>query len=125
MQPTRSAKLENQFVGEGYFDLCLRIGELIALQEKLGVGPYVLANRFLNGDWLVQDVVETIRLGLIGGGMHQRDAFDLVNRTIVSGWFGDYAAIAGNLVYAAISGVPDEELPASGEAMAPAENPPL
>lgn len=125
MQPTRSAKLENQFVGEGYFDLCLRIGELIALQEILGVGPYVLANRFLNGEWMVQDIVETIRLGLIGGGMHQRDAFDLVNRNIVSGWFADYAGLAGNLVFAAISGVPDEELPSSGEATAPAENPPL
>ena len=113
----RSAKLENQFVGEGHFDLCLRIGELIALQEKLGVGPQVLATRFYVGEWTVQDVVETIRLALIGGGMTQKDAFDLVNRNVVSGYLGDYAAIAGQTIYAAISGVEDEDMP--GEAGAP------
>lgn len=113
---SRSAKLENQFVGEGYFDLCLRIGELIALQEKLGVGPNALALRFLNGDWLVQDIIETIRLGLIGGGMSQKDAFDLVGRVIVSGYFTEYAALAGQVIFAALAGVEDEEMPGNVEA---------
>lgn len=113
----RNAKLENQFVGDGYYDLCLRIGELVTLQEKLGVGPYVLAQRFLAGEWLVQDVTETIRLGLIGGGMDQRKAFDHVKQNVIEGHFLDYAGLAGNLVFAAISGVEDEEIP--GEAIAP------
>jgi hypothetical protein len=113
----RSAKIENVFVGEGRFDLCLRIGELIALQEKLGAGPYTLANRFVAGEWLVQDVVETVRLALIGGGMQQREAFDLVERNIVSGYLVQYAGIAGQALFAALAGVEDEELP--GEAEAP------
>jgi hypothetical protein len=114
---SRSAKLENQFVGEGHFDLCLRIGELISLQEKIGVGPNILATRFLQGEWFVQDVVETVRLALIGGGMPPKEAFDLVNRNITSGYLVDYASIAGQVIYAALAGVEDEELP--GERGAP------
>jgi hypothetical protein len=119
---SRSAKLENVFVGEGRFDLCLRIGELIALQEKLGVGPYVLANRFVAGEWLIQDITETIRLALIGGGMNQREAFNLVERNVIEGYFVEYAGIAGNAILASLAGVEDEDIPGVddlGEAMAP------
>lgn len=115
----RSAKLENQFVGEGYHDLCLRIDELIQLQEKLGVGPNVAATRLLQGEWLVEDVRETVRLGLIGGGMSQRDAFDLVGRCIREGHLLDYAAIAANLLFAALAGIEDEPLPGEAEAPTP------
>jgi hypothetical protein len=117
MGQMRSARLENQFVGEGYHDLCLRIDELIQLQEKLGVGPNVAAQRLLQGEWLVEDIVETIRLGLIGGGMSQRDAFDLVTRCIKEGHLFDYAVLAGQLMVAALAGIEDEPLP--GEATAP------
>lgn len=106
---SRSATLENVFVGEGYFDLCLRIGELITLQEKTGVGPYVLANRLMLGEWRVEDVIETVRLALIGGGMDNRTAFDLVSRTIIEGNIFDYAAIAGSAVMTSIMGVDDEQ----------------
>lgn len=106
---SRSATLENVFVGEGYFDLALRIGELIALQEKTGVGPYVLANRILTGEWRVEDVIETIRLALIGGGLDQRAAFDLVTRNIVPGNIFPYVSTAGEVVLAAIMGVDDEQ----------------
>ncbi|MBB4859467.1 hypothetical protein HNO88_002796 [Novosphingobium chloroacetimidivorans] len=112
---TRSAILENVFVGEGYFDLCLKIGELITLQERTGVGPFVLANRLIMGEWRVEDVIETIRLGLIGGGMDNRNAYDLVTRTIVEGNIFDYAAIAGSVVMTAIMGVDDEQPDADEE----------
>lgn len=114
---TRSARLTDQWVGEGYFDLCLRIGELVALQEKTGIGPHALANRFATDGWMVQDVLETMRLALIGGGMHQREAFDLVNRAVIPGYFAEYAATAFRVVLAALSGVEEEPLP--GEVDAP------
>lgn len=106
---SRSATLENVFVGEGYFDLALRIGELTTLQEKTGVGPYVLANRILTGEWRVEDIIETIRLALIGGGLDQRAAFDLVTRNIVPGNIFPYVSTAGEVVLAAIMGVDDEQ----------------
>ena len=117
MLTTRSAKLEDEFVGEGYFTLCLRIDELIQLQEKLGVGPNILAQRLLRGEWLVEDIQQTIRLGLIGGGMQHREAFDLVNRCIKEGYLIDYTALAGRLIMAALSGIEDDPIP--GEAEAP------
>lgn len=117
MAGVRSAKLERQFVGEGYYDLCLRIDELIQLQEKLGAGPNVIAMRLLQGEWLVNDLIEVIRLGLIGGGMGQREAYDLVHRVIAPGYLVDYAALAGQVIFAAMSGVEDE--PFTGEAEAP------
>lgn len=117
MTTTRSAKLEDEFVGEGYYALCLRIDELIQLQEKLGVGPNVIAQRLLRGEWLVEDVQQTIRLGLIGGGMSQRDAHDLVSRCVKEGHLMDYTVLAGRVILAALSGIEDEPLP--GEADAP------
>lgn len=106
---SRSATLHNVFVGEGHYDLALRIGELIALQEKTGVGPYVLANRILAGEWRVEDIIETIRLALIGGGLDNRAAFDLITRNITPGNIIQYVSIASEVVLAAIMGVDDEQ----------------
>ena len=113
----RSATLANQFVGEGYYSLRLGIDELIQLQEKLGAGPNVVATRLLQGEWLVDDIRETIRLALIGGGMSQKDAFDMVKRCVKEGYLMDYVSVAANALYAALTGIEDEPLP--GEAEAP------
>jgi hypothetical protein len=120
MEAPRSAKLENQFVGEGYYDLCLRVEELIALQEKLAAGPGALFNRFVRGEWEIQDVVEVVRLGLVGGGMHQKDAFDLVGRAIIPGYFHEYAVLAGSILSASLFGVDLEAVDDEGEELAPA-----
>lgn len=116
--PSRSAKLENIFVGDGEYDLCLRIGELITLQEKTSTGPYILANRLLDGSWMVQDITETLRLGLIGGGMDPRQAFTIVSTYIKEGYFFQYAPVAGELIFAALMGVPDEVLEEKDDAEA-------
>jgi hypothetical protein len=113
----RSATLTDQFVGEGYYSLRLGIDELIQLQEKLNVGPNVVATRLLQGEWLVDDIRETIRLALIGGGMSQKEAFDMVKRCVKEGYLMDYVSVAANAIYAALTGIEDEPLP--GEAEAP------
>lgn len=113
----RDATLRNQFVGEGTYDLRLGINELIILQEKLGVGPYVAAQRLLAGDWLVSDIIEVIRLGLIGAGMPQKEALFLTESYITPGHLIEYSILAGQVLMAALAGVEDE--PVSGEAVAP------
>lgn len=113
----RSATLTDQFVGEGYYSLRLGIDELIQLQEKLNAGPNVIATRLLQGEWLVDDIRETIRLALIGGGMSQKEAFDMVKRCVKEGYLMDYVSVAANAIYAALTGIEDEPLP--GEAEAP------
>jgi hypothetical protein len=102
---------EGVFIYDGYYTCGLRIGELIELQEKLGVGPYILAQRLQDGSWLVQDIKETLRLGLIGGGgVTPKQALDLAERAVVPGHLIDMAGTAGAIIMTALLGVEDEPL---------------
>ena len=56
----------------------LGIEELRALQQKTDCGPEFLLMRLRSGQWHVDDLAETLRLGLIGGGMDQNAALKVV-----------------------------------------------
>lgn len=112
---TRTGEVEC-FVGEGNFILHLRISELITLQEKTGVGPAALFRRLMGGDWLVTDVTETIRIGLIGGGMSHKDAFDLVNRVVTAGNLMDNQIVAMTALHAALFGPAEDTTEGEPEA---------
>ncbi len=58
----------------------LGLGELLELQEKCDAGPAQIVARLEGGTWRVQDLRETLRLGLIGGGMTPTDAMVKVRR---------------------------------------------
>ena len=60
----------------------LRIGELRALQQHCDAGPFWVYGRLISGQWRVEDVRETLRLGLIGGGMSEKDAGKLVDQSL-------------------------------------------
>ncbi len=60
----------------------LGIGEIRELQDVTGVGPHALLKRIMAGEWRVDDLRETIRLGLIGGGMEPAKALPLVIRYV-------------------------------------------
>lgn len=67
--------------GEHSFRLAL--GELEGLQQKTDCGPEFLLMKLRSGQWTAVELFETLRFGLIGGGMDQtaavkavRDAFD-------------------------------------------------
>lgn len=105
--PPRSAKI-TRFVGEDDFDLCLRIGELQDLSEVRECGPFAILSRLQNGLWFIDDLKDTIRLALIGGGMAPRDAKQLVERSVKEAYILDYLTIAIECLYAAMSGVPDD-----------------
>jgi hypothetical protein len=53
---------------DGVYAFALWYGQLHELQEKTDAGPLVIYNRVLSGTWRYDDVRETIRLALIGGG---------------------------------------------------------
>jgi hypothetical protein len=86
----------------------LAIGQLRELQDKTGVGPYALLNRIMGGAWKVDDLRETIRLGLIGGGMKPVEALSLVRRYVEERPFMESVAPAQAIVAAALMGVPDD-----------------
>lgn len=106
----RNGRIELDFA-DGTYGFRLAIGELEELQEKTGVGPYALLRRLLANDWRVEDVTQTIRLGLIGDGVKPGDASKLVQRYVEqrSDWVSN-SMIAQAIVSAALIGAP-EELP--------------
>lgn len=105
---SRSAKITLDF-GDGSHDFRLRIGELIELQEKCDAGPFFILSRILTKQWRTQDVSETIRLGLIGGGLRPPEALALVTRYVfdVPDWL-ENAKVAEAILTAAIRGAEDE-----------------
>lgn len=64
--------------GDGEYDFNLKLGQIRELQQKTGVGPYKLYERVRSHEWLVDDLRETLRLGLIGGGMENVKALQLI-----------------------------------------------
>lgn len=104
----RNGRIELDFA-DGTYGFRLAIGELEELQEKTGVGPYALLRRLLANDWLIEDVRQSIRLGLIGGGAEPIAAKKLVERYIDqrSDWLNN-AMLAQAIVSAALVGAPEE-----------------
>ncbi|TCR01064.1 gene transfer agent family protein [Neorhizobium sp. JUb45] len=62
----------------GEHEFKLTIDLLRALQDKCDAGPQHIFERLANGLWMINDVTETIRLGLEGGGVEKEAARRLV-----------------------------------------------
>jgi hypothetical protein len=62
----------------GEHDFALTIKELRALQDRCDAGPGHILNRFYSGEWRIDDVIETVRLGLMGGGIERQEAARLI-----------------------------------------------
>jgi hypothetical protein len=58
----------------GEHDFALGIGELRALQQQCNAGPEEVLMRILDGKWRIDDLVQTIRLGLVGSGAFDAQA---------------------------------------------------
>src|SRR5262245_31269791 len=82
----------------------LGIGELIELQEKCDAGPAQIFRSVSDMTWRVQWVRETIRLGLIGGGLEPTRALALVGRYVTPGSLMVCAGIAQEILGAALIG---------------------
>jgi len=70
------------FLGDGEHTFALPFPLAEELQRKTGVGIGALFQRVRTLTFSIADISETIRLGLIGGGMEPKEAFELV-RTYV------------------------------------------
>ena len=66
----------------GEHSFLLRVGQLRALQTKCDAGPAYILGRLASGQWLVDDVIQTIRLGLEGGGMDRASAWKVVEQHV-------------------------------------------
>jgi hypothetical protein len=95
---------------DGDYLFRLPIGQLRELQEKCGAGPMVIYQRLHSGEWRVDDVRETLRLGLIGGGMKPVEALVLVKRYVDERPWAENVLPATAVILAAVMGVPDDKV---------------
>lgn len=95
---------------DGEHTFRLRIGELRALQEKCDAGPAFILQRLRDGSWKVDDIRETLRLGLIGGGMEQQKALELVLDHVDAVPLAQNLVNAHAVIMASIFGTEEERL---------------
>lgn len=117
---TASAQI-TRFFGEGDFAFALTIGPAQMLEEVRGealrkqgfdpghAGLMAIQSRLATGTFLIEDIKQPLRLGLIGAGMDREDAARLVDRHVVSGYIIKAAMVAGDVLDACLSGVPDDQ----------------
>lgn len=97
--------------GDGTHAFRLAYGQLAELQEKCGCGPQVLCQRLIDGSWKIEDLRETIRLGLVGGGMEPVKALGLVRTYVEQRPLLESIMPARAIISAALVGVPGEDWP--------------
>jgi hypothetical protein len=94
--------------GEEY-NFRLAWGQLIKLQEARNAGPFVIYMRLHDQTWMVEDIREVIRLGLIGGGMDPVKAKKLILEYIESTVPLASLPLAQRIMLEAVVGPEDEE----------------
>lgn len=97
----------------------LGIGELLALQDKLDAGPAEIASRLRAGTWRVQDVQETFRIALIGGGEDAKKAKALVDEWISPGRIQSNVLMAFAIIVSALQGDENDPVGKDQEAAPP------
>lgn len=92
----------------GEHPFALSMGEIEALQQATGFGPHRLLTRMVERDWMVGEIKHTIRLGLIGGGMAQKDAGPIVARLFDEHPLFEFLPLATMILQHALSGPEDD-----------------
>jgi|SRR5215207_7419180 len=117
---TRKANVGPIPWADGDHTFALKIAQLVELQEKCKAGPWELIERLagygIEGAPMagvranVSDIIEPIRLGLIGGGMLPTHALTLVKRYCSEGELEENRRLAYLIVVTALVGSPEEPL---------------
>lgn len=92
----------------GEHQFALPIEQLRALQIKCDAGPEHILSRLTARQWYVEDVIETIRLGLIGGGMDKDEARGIVAKEIHDEPLSQFVLTARAIIAHALYGVEDD-----------------
>lgn len=104
----------------GEHTFALRLGNLRAVQKHCDAGPEEILQRIMVGNWRVDDLFETIRQGLLGGGMSTSEASELVTGMMSRHPLTEFKLTAQGILAAALIGVEDD-MPGEqeGEALTP------
>lgn len=79
--------------------------QALELEEKCDAGLQELLERMTARRWRVTDIRETVRIGLIGGGLEPTAALKLVRRYVEGRPWAESVPIARTVLLAAIVGV--------------------
>lgn len=109
LRPRRHAEITLAWA-DGEHAFRLGLGQLRELQEKTDAGPAFLLDRLSRGTWRVDDIRETIRLGLIGGGKAPAEALALVTRYVDERPLMESIPVAQAIIMVAIMPVEDDPL---------------
>lgn len=101
--------------GDGEQVFRLAIAQIRELQEKTNCGPLELLNRMVRGTWRLDDVRETIRLGLIGGGLEPIQALSKIARYVDARPLSESVPTAQAILSVMIFGKDEEDAPPMGE----------
>lgn len=93
--------------GEHKFNVA-KLKCVLELEEKCGVGFAEIYQRLTQGKWHYNDIRETLRLGLIGGGMMPDKASMLINRYCDDRPFAENVLPAQAVIMAALVGLPGD-----------------
>lgn len=80
----------------------------LELEEKCGAGVAVIFERIRRNSWFVNDLRETIRLGLVGAGLEPVKALALVVRYFDGRPWQEGRPVAMQILMAAMIGVPGD-----------------
>lgn len=116
----RNAELTIEWA-DGEYKFRLGMGEIKKLQERTNRGPYNIFDRIQSREFKVEEIIETIRLGLIGGGTCVTSTGmpdDARVRHLIKDYVEERPIImsmflAARILDAALAGVPDEPVPKS------------
>ena len=86
-----------------------KIKSALELEDKCGAGVAEIFTRIKDGRWHINDVRETLRIGLIGGGMTPDKALLLVQRYCDERPWAESLQPALLVLMAAMLGVPGDE----------------
>lgn len=95
--------------GDHVFNIA-KLGQALELEEKCDAGLFEIFQRVTDGKARLNDIRETIRLGLIGGGKTPVQALALVKRYVDDRPLIESLPVARSLLMAALVGVPGDEV---------------
>ena len=106
----RDARVREVAFADGEYDFRLGWGQLVELQELCDAGPQFVLNRLHTGEWRVEDIAHTIRLGLLGADkdMKPSQASALVKRYVQERPPLENHTLAVVILTAALMGAPEE-----------------
>lgn len=114
----KTTQLTRDWAGDTY-TFKLPLEQLEEHDEACAAGPLTVLERLVAGSWRITDVRDTIRLGLIGGGLKPSEAAKLVRRHVEAFPWLDAVPLAVAILAATIRGEYDEDAPGKTNAAKP------